>query len=146
MSGARTPRWPHLARHRLAVALLLALALIFALIAARSAPLLRTGGDGQPVGSSAPSLRMTSGALPQGAVGPASATIGAVEPSYHLHSGASAARAVNRGQGFVASLTPGGVAVSEGSLAARLETISAGYGSSPAAVGAATAHVSSNRV
>ena len=146
MSGARTLRWPHLARHRLAVALLLVLSPALALIAARSASLLPAGGGARPVGSSQPSLQITSGALPQGAVGPVSAALGAVDPSYHLHPGGSAARAVNRGQGFVASLTAGGVSVSEGSLAATLRTTAAGFGSSPAAVAPAAAHVASNRV
>ena len=145
MSGARTLRWPHLARHRLAVALLLVLVPALALIAARSASLLPAGGGSRPVGPSQPSLQTTSGALPQGAVGPVSTALGAVEPSYHLHPGASAARAVNHGQGFVASLTAGGFTVSEGSLAAGLRTTAAGFGGSPAAVAPAAAHVASNR-
>ena len=145
MSGARTLRWPHLARHRLVVALLLVLAPAFALIAARPALLLPAGGGERPVGSSQPSLQMSSGALPRGAVGPVSTALGAVEPSYHLHPGASGARAVNRSQGFVANLTPGGLAVSEGKLAARLHTTAAGFRSSPATVVPAAAHVLANR-
>lgn len=146
MSGDRGLRWPSHARAQLAV-LLAVLVGALALIAVHSASLLPARGGAQPLGSSAaPAVRMTTGELPQAALGPVSAVLGAAEPSYHVRLGATGARAVNRAQGFAASFAADGVRVSAKSLALSIRTTSAGFGSSPAAVAAVTPQADSNRV
>ncbi len=146
MSGARGLRWPRLLGAQLAAAVLLALVPPLGLLVARSGSLFATGAS-RPVGSSAnPFPTMATGELPRAAVGPVSAAIGAVEPSYRVHPSPSGAAAVNRGQGFAVSFTSNGVSVSSGSLGLALRTTAAGFGGSQAALAPATPQPYSNRV
>jgi hypothetical protein len=147
MSGERGLRWPQLVRAQLAPALLTAFVAALALVALRAAPELSSRAGGQAVASSpAPSLRATSGVLPQAALGPVSAVLGAAEPSYHVHAVSNGAHAINRGQGFAASFTAGGVKVSSGSLALAMRAAAAGFGASPAALAPSKPLIASNRV
>jgi len=145
MSGARGLRWPHLACTQLAGLLLAALLAGLGLLAVRAVPELTAGGGVPPASSTSPPA-MTSGVLPQAALGPVSAVLGAAEPSYHVRSGSAGARAVNRTQGFSASFTTGGVRVSSRSLALALRATAAGFGASPAALAPARPLAASNRV
>ncbi len=147
MSGDRGLRWPQHARAPSAGALLVALLSALALVASHSGWVPSLGGGSRPAPYAvAPPPRMTVGELPQAAIGPVSAALGSAEPSYHVHPAASGARALNRGQGFAASFSTGGVRVSSGSLALSLHTTSAGFGNAPAALAAVRPQVSSNRV
>jgi len=146
MSGERGLRWPLHARAQLAGALLAVLVPALVVLATHAAALLPASGGSQPAASSTPTALRMSTALPEAALGPVSATVGAAEPSYHVRVGAGGARAVNRGQGFVTSFTAGGVRVSSKSLGLSIHTTAAGFGSSPAAVAPAQPRASSNRV
>ena len=146
MSGARALRWPRPLGAQLAAAVLMALLPALGLLVARSGWLF-PGGASRPVGSSAaPAPRMTTGDLPQAALGPASAAIGAVEPSYRVRREAAGARALNRGQGFAATFTSVGLRVSSKSLGLGMRMTAAGFGGSLAAIAPAAPTASANRV
>ncbi len=126
---------------------LVALLSALALVAARSGWVLPSGRGTVPAAASpVPVPRMSAGELPQAALGPASAALGAAEPSYHVHPGPRGAHALNRGQGFAASFAAGGLRVSSRSLALAMHTTAAGFGASPAPVAPVRPQVSSNRV
>jgi hypothetical protein len=147
MSGERGLRWPLHARAHLKGALLAVLAGALALLAVHAPALVPAGRGAQSLSTSpAPPMPTPADTLPQAALGPVSATLGAAEPSYHVHVGASGPRAVNRGQGFAASFSSGGVRVQAKSLALSMRTTGAGFGSFPAAAAPVSPKVSSNRV
>ena len=82
---------------------------------------------------------MTAGELPQAALGPVSAALGAAEPSYHVRARRLGRPGVNRGQGFAASFAAGGVqGLLEVARASSMRTTAAGFGSSPAALAPVT--------
>ena len=146
MRGERSLRWHVPARARLAGALLAALLATLGLLAVRAVPQLTAAGGGHPPATMPLPPLVTSGVLPQAAVGPVSAVLGAVEPSYHVHPGPAGARALNRGQGFAAAFTRDGVTVSSQSLSLALRATAAGFGGASSALAPVAPHTSSNRV
>jgi hypothetical protein len=152
MTGERGLQWAQWTRGQFAsaVLVLLAAALLGGLMVARHGVLAQSRGAVAAGAQPAPEAPPLFGdVLPEAAVGPVSAAIGASDPAYRAHTVAGltgAASAYNRRQGFHTSFTAAGVAVASRHARLDMRAAFAGFSGASTALPAVAPRAASNRV